>query len=243
MKSNLTPPSAPNRRLSAAVWALLTLMIAPGAQAAGMVPETSVVIIDAGKGEGVIKVTNTDDHAALLYTTIERLAGDEEELVVVNPPITRVEAGQVQQVRFIVQNAQPLTVQRLQRVNFESIAPQQADGSAGVALQVAQNLPVLINPADLPRKTDPWALLEWSLEGDQVVVNNPSRYVVRLHQKVLLAPGELELTLPRTYLLPGDQERLPLPEGQRPGTDARVKIFPASVYGYQVAEYESVLAR
>lgn len=211
------------------------------ANAAGMVPETSVVIIDAAKGEGIINVTNTDGEAALLHTTLERLEGDDEDLLVVNPPITRVESGQAQQVRFILQAARPLTVQRLQRVNFESIAQKRPDGSTGVALQVAQNLPVLINPADLPRKADPWVLLQWTVIGNELVVNNPSRYVVRLHQRVTLLPGETDLYLPQTYLLPGDQRQLPLPAGSRVGPESRVKIFPASVYGYQVAEYETAI--
>jgi P pilus assembly chaperone PapD len=232
-----------NATISAFGLAGLMTLAAPLAHSAGMVPETSVVIIDAGQGEGTINVTNTDPEAALLYTTLERLEGDEEELLVVNPTITRVEAGQSQRVRFIFQSDQPLTVQRLQRVNFESIAQRRADGTTGVALQIAQNLPVLINPADLPRKKDPWSLLQWSLAGEQVRVSNMSRYVVRLHQQVLLNPGEVSLSLPRTYLLPGQTELLPLPAGWRPAPQTQVKIYPASVYGYQVGEYETVLVQ
>ncbi|MHC8375393.1 hypothetical protein ACYZT3_04805 [Pseudomonas sp. MDT1-16] len=39
--------------------------------AAGMVPETSVVLINVGDGEGTINVTNSDSNTALLYTSLE----------------------------------------------------------------------------------------------------------------------------------------------------------------------------
>jgi P pilus assembly chaperone PapD len=41
--------------------------------AAGMIPETSVVLINVADGEGVINVTNSDDQATLLYTSLENL--------------------------------------------------------------------------------------------------------------------------------------------------------------------------
>lgn len=38
--------------------------------ATGMVPETSVLLVDEKRGEASINIKNTDDHPSLLYTTI-----------------------------------------------------------------------------------------------------------------------------------------------------------------------------
>ncbi|MCV5479977.1 fimbrial chaperone protein, partial [Escherichia coli] len=37
--------------------------------ATGMVPETSVLLVDEKRGEASTNIKNTDDHPSLLYTT------------------------------------------------------------------------------------------------------------------------------------------------------------------------------
>ncbi len=44
--------------------------------ATGMVPETSVLLVDEKRGEASINIKNTDDHPSLLYTTIVDLPVD-----------------------------------------------------------------------------------------------------------------------------------------------------------------------
>ena len=56
------------------------------AGAAGVVPESSVLIVDEATGEGSMTVQNTDTAPVLLYTTIENIAEDQEELVVATRP-------------------------------------------------------------------------------------------------------------------------------------------------------------
>ena len=41
------------------------------AHAAGMVPETSLLVIDEATHSGTINVKNTDSHPSLLYTDVE----------------------------------------------------------------------------------------------------------------------------------------------------------------------------
>lgn len=48
-------------------------------------PESSVLIVDEATGEGTMVVQNTDAAPVLLYTTIENIAEDPEEMVVVTP--------------------------------------------------------------------------------------------------------------------------------------------------------------
>lgn len=59
--------------------------------AAGMVPQSSIVIIEESDGEGVIDIKNTDMVPNLFITQIENIAEDEEELITVFPPVARVE--------------------------------------------------------------------------------------------------------------------------------------------------------
>lgn len=211
------------------------------AGAAGMVPETSVVLVNAGDGEGSINVTNTDDQPVLLYTFLENLPEDPEELLLVTSPISRVEAGEKQLVRFVFQSDKPLTTQRFKRAIFEGIPPQSSDGSVKIDMTVRQNLPVIISPADLPPNDAPWTLLKWEAKGQTLTVLNNSRYVVRLNQQLDLIPAGGQLSLPRTYLLPGQSHSLPLPADATLSAASKVRLYPASLYGYQGAAYDAPL--
>lgn len=97
-------------------------LAAPVVMATGMQPETSVVILYEAEGETSINIKNTDGTAALLYSSIENIPEDTESLVVLTPPVTRVEAGETQLVRFLRQGGEPSKNQRLKRVIFEGIA-------------------------------------------------------------------------------------------------------------------------
>ena len=66
------------------------------AHASGMLPETSVVIINEADGEASMNVKNTDANATLLYTSIQNLPEDKENLLVVTPPVARVEPDETQ---------------------------------------------------------------------------------------------------------------------------------------------------
>jgi P pilus assembly chaperone PapD len=91
------------------------------ASAAGMVPETSVLLINEADGEATMTVKNTDPGVALLHTQIVHVAEDQENLIVVTPPIVRVEPNEMQMVRFILTSKEPLKTERLARVIFDGI--------------------------------------------------------------------------------------------------------------------------
>ena len=209
-------------------------------QAAGMKPETSVVILEESDGEASINVKNTESFPALLYSEILPIEGDNERLVVLTPPVARVESGESQAVRFLLQTKEPLKVQRLRRVIFESILPKNNSGKSQVVMNVRQNLPVIINPKGLPLDKEPWRHLKWSSTGEKLQVSNPSAYVVRLDQVIKLNAGNLALRLPRSYLLPGDVVTLDAPYEMLKAATA-VVISPATVYGYLVDQYTAPL--
>ncbi|RQQ58509.1 fimbria/pilus chaperone family protein [Burkholderia stagnalis] len=232
-------PAIHSLRLSLFVPLLGGLIGANAVHAMGVVPDTSVVIVDEADGEGTISVRNTDDQPTLLHTTIEPIPEDPAELVIATPPVARVEGGAAQLVRFVLAGNEPLATQRLARVTFSGIPPKR-QGRNEIRTILRQNLPVLVQPRDLERNDAPWALLKWSIEGGELVVRNDSRYVVRLEQKVQLLPTQQIVSLPAPYVLAGQARRIALPSGAA-AMPERVRLFPATVYGYSVDHYDAPL--
>ena len=231
-----------NRLLLPCVCTSALLYSSPGLHADGMIPETSVVIVYEGDAETAIKVTNSDQHPALLHVTLEHVPEDKASLLFVTPPIARVEAGESQLVRFILSNPEPLTTQRLKRVIFEGLAQNSQPGKPGearVSVNVRQNLPVILHPKGLAKNAEPWKGLHWSLQDSQLTVSNPTPYVVRLSQEVHSLPSKTPWQLPRSYVLPGD--RLTLPGKALAVADGQVLFTPATVYGFAVGTHQATL--
>lgn len=227
-------------RCSIASLLLIHFLFAWSARAAGMVPETPIVVVDEGTGEAGINVRNSEHHPALLYTSIENVAEDSEPLLLLTPPVARVEPGATQRVRFILQSAEPLQTERLKRAVFEGIAPQDSSGKAQVSLSVRQNIPVILRPAKLPVEREPWKRLVWARQGNQINVSNASPYVVRLGHSVMLMPQQLSMDLGRTYVLPG--ESLTLTGPSLAGIDpAGVRLFPVTTYGFATDHHDATL--
>ncbi|WHT76151.1 fimbria/pilus chaperone family protein [Pseudomonas rhodesiae] len=203
----------------------------------GMLPETTVVVFYEDQGEATISIKNTDATPALLHSVIENVPEDVEPLLIVTPPITRVEAGETQLVRFIGTLKEPLKTQRLKRVSFEGIPQARAPGRATIGITLRQNLPLILHPRGLPLHHSPWELLKWKHVGEGLSVHNDSAYVVRLAPEVLLLPQKALATLPRTYILPGEALTLSV-EGALEGV-AAVEIQPATVYGFSADNYRA----
>ena len=147
--------------------------------------------------------------------------------------------GQTQQLRFILQNKQPLDVEHYKRVTFDGIPPKNDDKKIKIGINIRQDIPVLIRPASLGVVTDAWKFLKWSSNGASVTVKNPSKYVVRLGQNVMLLPSGVSATLSKTYILPG--ETLTADMKKKVSGDSSVKFFPASRYGVEVPSFTSEL--
>lgn len=223
---------------SALLWVIsLHLGLTSVAMADGMQPETTVVVLYEEEGEATLNIKNTDAGPALLHSVVENVPEDLAPLLIVTPPITRVEAGDTQLVRFISTLTEPLKTQRLKRVSFEGIPQARAAGAATIGITLRQNLPLIIHPRDLPWHHTPWELLVWRRAGENLTVHNDSAYVVRLAPDVRLLPQGVHATLPRTYLLPGETLALKA-EGPVAGA-VTVEIQPATVYGFSVDHYQA----
>ncbi|NIF32818.1 fimbria/pilus periplasmic chaperone [Enterobacter sp. Cy-643] len=223
---------------AAALW-----LFAADTLATGVLPETSVVIVEEGNGEGTINLQNTDSFPVLLLTTLQDIEQDTEKLLNVTPPVARVEPGKAQSVRFMLTAKTPLKTERLRRVVFEGIPPQEKNKKV-IRMTVRQNLPVIIRPAGLAPDEAPWKRLIWSLKDGRLNVSNPSAYVVRLGQEMTTLPDQASWTLPHSYILPGQQLALTR-QAKRgdagAGTARKVRISPATTWGVTVDSYEAPL--
>jgi len=208
--------------------------------ATGMVPETTALLIDEAEGGGSMNVKNTDNKAALLYTTLQEVDGSPAKgaMLVVTQPIVRLEAGQTQRVRFVLNTTAPLQVEQYKRVIFEGIPQAKAVGKKQITTTIRQNLPVIIHPKGLPEFTTPWEKLEWSVHGGSLKVTNPSAYVVRLSPQVVTQPSGVTGSLNKTFILPGETLTVKL---KSVTTDKQVKIFPSSRFGFEAGSYLAAL--
>lgn len=202
-----------------------------------MLPETTVVVLNEEQGEATLNIKNTDATPALLHSVVLNVPEDVEPLLIVTPPITRVEAGETQLVRFISTLKEPLKTQRLKRVSFEGIPQARAAGGATIGITLRQNLPLILHPRGLPVHHTPWELLTWRRAGERLTVHNESAYVVRLASELQLLPQRAAATLPRTYILPGEALAVTV-EGAL-GALTEVEIQPATVYGFSADNYRA----
>ena len=217
--------------------ASLCLGFLGNAVADGMLPETTVVVLYEEQGEATINIKNTDAAPALLHSVVLNVPEDVEPLLIVTPPITRVEAGETQLVRFISTLKEPLKTQRLKRVSFEGIPQARAADGATIGITLRQNLPLILHPQGLPLHHTPWELLTWRRAGERLTVHNDSAYVVRLASELLLLPQRGAATLPRTYILPGETLAVTV-EGPL-GALTEIEIQPATVYGFSADNYRA----
>lgn len=213
------------------------LFISKSILATGMVPETSVLLVNAEKGEASINVTNTDATPALLYTTIVDLPESDKNIrLIVSQPVVRVESGAIQRIRFMLQTNKPLMMEEFKRVTFEGIPPKEKNKHK-LSVSIRQDLPVIIHPTGLAEDLTPWTHLIWSKQGRSLIVNNPSNYVVRMSSTFMFLPSGKKGTLNNTYLLPHTSMTLDLPTT----ADTKVEFYPASRYGYKGERYVATL--
>lgn len=210
------------------------------AYSSGMVPETSVVIIEENDGEGVINVTNTDSHPVLLLTKIVKITEDDTSTIIITPPTIRVEPNKTQRIRFILEHKEKLKSEVLKRVIFEGIPPRVKEGKE-INMTIRQNLPVIIRPHGLERDIAPWKHLVWSLKGNELSVKNPSPYIIRLGQKVKTFPDKTTWILPKPYILPGQDVTITPGKKINSISPNRVVFSPASSWGYNVDNFDAPL--
>ena len=198
-----------------------------------MIPQTSVLLVDEKRGEAGMNITNSDAFPSLLYTKIVDLPeSDKSVRLIVTQPVVRVEAGQMQKMRFILHTEKPLLHEEMKRVVFEGIPPKN-DGNNALKVTIRQDLPVIIHPAGLAEDLSPWKHLIWQKKGANLEIHNPSKYVVRMVASFKSLPSGKSGTLTSTYLLPNRSMSVKMPDAG----DSKVEFYPASRYGYKGERY------
>jgi len=226
------------RLATASMLVLLLALKTTAALATGMVPETSLLLINEQDKGANLNVKNTDNQPSLLYANIVDLPDDKGVRVIVTQPVTRVDAGQTQKLRFIMQSDTPLTVEHFKRLTLEGIPPK-TKGKNQVTINIRQDLPVLIHPASLPVVLDAWTRLKWSTSGNTLTVKNDSAYVVRMADKLQTLPSKTSLTFGKTYILPGQTLTMTAPHSL--SGDHQVEMYPASRYGVPMPAYTTTI--
>lgn len=202
--------------------------------AAGMVPETSLLIVKEDEQGASMDVKNTDGDAQLLYTKLVDLPDDPKPGLIVTQPVVRVDANKTQRVRFVLKNsAEPLKVEHLKRVIFTAI-PQREKNKVKVTF--SQNLPVIIRPAGLAVNLEPWKDLTWQVNNGTLTVENKTPYVVRMEQKAKLLPSGVSAQFPKTYILPGEKITVST-KNKITSSENKIEIYPATRYGYKAQNY------
>lgn len=217
-------------------WILIALSLSFSAEAlaAGMTPETSLLIVEEDEKGASMDIKNTDSSAQLLYTKIVTLADDNKPDLFVTQPVVRVEGGKTQRIRFVLKEGEPLKVEHFKRVIFSTI-PQREKNK--VKFIFSQNLPIIIRPAGLENKRDPWVDLKWTQNGGKVSVKNDTPYVIRLEPKVKLLPSGQHLDLQKSYILPGESLIAKSKGSTLATADRQLEIYPATRYGYKVDKF------
>jgi P pilus assembly chaperone PapD len=208
-------------------------LFATQSRASGVLPESSAVIIDEAQKGGSINVKNTEKVPVLLYTKIVELPDDLDPRLIVTQPVARLEPGQSQRVRFVLNTDTPLQREHIKRVYFEGVTERTTDNSQ-VSVSVRQDLPVIIVPKGLGAKRDMWTDLGWSVSANSLKVTNTGRHVVRLTPQVKLQPAGSVLSLNKSYILPGETLVVTAPASTRLSGQQRVEFSPVTRYGFGV---------
>jgi len=227
------------------LFSLSVCIFSTQANATGVLPDTTLLVISEENGTAQMGVQNTENEPLLLVTTIVNIPEDKGATLLAFPAVTRIEANGRQIVRFLLDKSDAsLKVQHLKRVQFEGIPSiQNAEGKSTVKVSLRQNIPVVISPVGLKQDPEPWKYLNLNWGDGKLKLSNPSAYVIRLSQTISVAADSPAIKiLPRTYILPGESFSVDLPSGISEDVKS-VRIFPASPYGFDVPPFDAPLNR
>lgn len=211
---------------------LVTLLfVTSTALASGVMPETSTVILDDADGGGSINVKNTEATPVLLYTRINNLKDDSDPTVIASQPVVRLEAGETQKVRFLINGTLRDSVEHIKRVVFESIPVSEGNASK-FAMSVSQDLPLLIEPKNLKSEKNVWQKIKWEKLSNVIRMTNTSAEVVRFQPQVQAIPTNEKLTLKKSYILPHETMDITV----KNASVSKIVFSPVTKYGYSAGE-------
>ncbi|EKN4016855.1 fimbrial protein, partial [Yersinia enterocolitica] len=102
----------------------------------------------------------------------------------------------------------------------------QVPGNATV-MPIRQEIGFLIQPNSVPQIKTPWQELVLSTSGNNLMIKNPSKHVVRLGPQVILVPSNEVVPLGSPYIMPGETKQFAIKS-----SPTSVKVTPLSRYGF-----------
>lgn len=212
------------------------------ADAAGVQPDSTIVLLSADANQVQMGVKNTDASPLLMNVTVIDLPGSESVSVLPLPQVIRIEANGRQVVQFMFPKGAPtIDKQYLKRVSFEGIPPKNSRPEANVVtFTVRQVIPMVISPAGLVQDPEPWKRMQILRAGEGAMeLRNDSPFVVRLGFVAQLMPMNTSVQLMKnSYVLPGEHIAFDLPKGVLASAVREVRINPASPWGFKVAAHD-----
>lgn len=153
-----------------------------------------------------------------------------------SPQAIVVGPNEVQTVRILYHNNHTISKEHIARVVFSGIPEKRGNTTGRVDFIIGQDLPVVIRPTTLAANNDKWAYLKWQQRAHQLCVTNPTKYVIRYNNAVSLQPGNIALTMPKSYVLPDQTNCQKLSKNQ---SFSKVNFSAVSDFNYQLTEHSS----
>ena len=208
--------------------ALLIMGLMQPAQAAFQL-ESMGIILDESTGRVNFSVKNTSSEPILLATTVGDLDDKTfSKSVLVSPPIARIEAGQSQQVNFVLKQGTALSHEVMLKASFEGIG-QARDNSTRIPIR--QSISLIVQPKSVGVSKSPWDDLSLTLSGERLVIKNTGLHVIRLAPQLLLLPSKKIVPLDNYFLMAGEEKSVKVE-----GKPEEVEITPLSRYGFKQDE-------
>ncbi|HEY9133486.1 MAG TPA: fimbria/pilus chaperone family protein [Dyella sp.] len=202
------------------------------AQANSFRLESNTIVFDEAAGRATLNVKNESTEPLLLVSELKDLPGDNlAARFLVSPPVTRIDPGNTQLIRFRLKKGQALDREWLLKASFEGVPPRK---TGGTRIAVRQEIGFIVQPKRLRPNAQPWRALYWRREGADLVLHNPGEHVVRLAPQMTLLPSGKTVTLGQLYVRAGETVRSPLPEDAGDVTTLRITPFSRQAYALPV---------
>lgn len=204
------------------------LLLISGLAQASFQLETMTVILDAGEQRKVFSVKNTSKEPILLSTKVSDIEGGEalSQEVMVSPPIIRIEPAQSQQINFVLKKGANLSQEALLKVSFQGVGAMKKNATK---MPIRQDVAMLIQPANMTVSPTPWEALAVHQQGDQLILKNTGKQVIRLAPNFTALPGNEGYSVGQFYLRPDESKSITVK-----GRVSEITIFPLSRYGFKM---------
>jgi chaperone protein EcpD len=208
--------------LAACMAAIVTCLCAATVAQASVVVGGTRVVFPAQQGEATVRLTNENDHAALVEAWID--TGDLNSTpnsvstpFLITPPLFRMDPHKDQSLRIIyTQGSQPLPSDResLFWLNVLEIPPKPTDAQSVdrnyLQFAIRSRLKLLYRPTSLPGNAMKAAdKLSFTTQGTALVAHNPTPYYVTI-SKLSLGPDGKPIDGASGMAAPFGDLRLPL---------------------------------